>query len=644
MPRAITLQTNFNSGELDPRLGARTDVKQYYQGAAIAKNVLSMPQGGIKRRPGMGYKATLAGEARMASFSFNTEQTYLMVFTNNQIEIFKDGVSQATVTTTYTTAQLFELNWTQSADTMIIVHEDHQPAKLVRGSTHTSWTLSNITFKNHPAYDFDDDYSALTFTLGTSRYKMHESITVTASGAVFEAKHVGGIFEAYAAGEFGVGRITAMASSTSITVKVLDIWLEDAATSPTEGNVLAGDASIGEPVWSSTKGYPKTATFFQGRFWFGGSTKRPQTIWGSVTNDFFNFDQGSGLDDESIAITLDTDQVNAVTGIFAARHLQIFTSGGEFYMPDAVITPEKSSVKRQSLFGSSSVRPRSLDGATLFLDRTGKSIREFVYTYTEDAYTSTSTSLLASHLLSSPVDMDVSRGTSKDDANYLYLVNDNGTMAVFNMLRNQEVSGWTQWVTSGSIEAVCVVVDDVYFVTKRTINGSVVRFLEMVDVDSYTDANERSAPGSATVTGLDHLDGEECRVKADGAVMPNATPTSGNITLSRSAQAVEVGLDYDTLVKTMPLNMDFQNGPTLMRKKRIIRVMLDVHESLGLHVDGTLLPDRALGVGILNNTPTPYTGLKDVYQMGWSELAQVEISQTDPVPMLLLGVSLEMEA
>jgi hypothetical protein len=156
MPRAITLQTNFNSGELDPRLGARTDVKQYYQGAATAKNVLSMPQGGMKRRPGMGYKATLASEARMAAFSFNTEQTYLMVFTNNQIEVFMDGVSQATVPTTYTTVELFELNWTQSADTMIIVHEDHQPVKLVRNTTqgsHGSWTLSNISLSNIPTWN-----------------------------------------------------------------------------------------------------------------------------------------------------------------------------------------------------------------------------------------------------------------------------------------------------------------------------------------------------------------------------------------------------------------------------------------------------------------------------------------------------------
>jgi hypothetical protein len=240
--------------------------------------------------------------------------------------------------------------------------------------------------------------------------------------------------------------------------------------------------------------------------------------------------------------------------------------------------------------------------------------------------------------------MDLLRGTSKDDANYFYIVNADGTMAVFNTLRDQEVSGWTQWVTAGHVEAVCVVLDDVYFITRRTINGSVVRFLEKSDGESFMDAGERSTPGSATVTGLGHLNGEECRVKADGAVMPNATPNSGSITLSRSASAVEVGLDFDVLVKTLPLNMDFQNGPILTRDKRIIKVILNVYESLGLYVDGALLPDRMLGEGILDSSPMPFTGLKEVYLLGWSELAQVEITQRDPLPMLLLGVSLEVEA
>jgi hypothetical protein len=545
---------------MDPRLANRTDVKQFYQGAATALNVVSSPQGGIQRRPGLRYLDTLNGTSRLAAFSFNTEQTYCVVFTNNNIEIFMEGVSQANVTTTYTAAQLAGMNWTQSADTMILVHPDHQPATLVRGASNTSWTLANITLTNIPTHDFGS---------GTA-----------------------------------------------------------------------------EAVWSSTKGWPVSCTFFESRLWFGGSKSRPQSLWGSVTNDFYNFDLGTSLADESIYITLDTDQVNAVTAVYAGRHLQVFTTGGEFYMPDSPLTPEKSAVKRQTRYGSSSIRPVMIDGATLYLDRTGKAVREFVYTYSEDAYTSSSTSILASHLLNTPLDMDVSRGTSKDSANYIYIVNLDGTVAVYNTLRGHEVSGWTQWVTDGVVESVAVVVDEVYFAVKRTINGSTVYYLEATDPDRYTDSCKlvTNSPASATVSGLAHLNGEVCRVKADGSVMSNATVASGSITLTRTASSIEVGLDYEVKVKTMPLNIDFQNGPILTRKKRIIRVIVNLYQSLGIYVDGTLLPDRTLGENVLDTTPTPYTGLKEVFMLGWTDLAQIEITQVDPVPMLLIGLSLEVEA
>jgi len=435
-----------------------------------------------------------------------------------------------------------------------------------------------------------------------------------------------------------------VASSTSATIKVLDTWLEDAASSPTEGNVLAGDAMVAEPVWSATKGWPKQATFYQGRLWFGGSTKRPQTVWGSVTNDFFSFNQGSGLDDESIAITLDTDQVNAVTALYAGRHFQIFTTGGEFMVDGSPITPEKITVKRQTQYGSSNLRPVSLDGATLFLDKTKEAVREFVFSYTEDSYTSTNASLLASHLINAPVDMALYRGTG-DTANYILLVNADGTMAVFNMLRHQEVSAWTQWVTAGTIEAVAVIdADEVYFVVSRTINGVATRFLEKVaQAGEFTDCAITITANSSTVTGLAHLNGEVCRVKADGSVLDNATPASGSITIDRTAVKVEVGLDYDVTVKTMPLNIDFQNGPILMRKKRIVRAILHLHESLGIYVDDELLADRLLG-DALDAVITPYTGIKEISKMGWTELAQITISQKDPLPMLLMGLSLEVEA
>ena len=52
MPKSQFMQTSFASGELSPLLLGRTDLDQYYKGAQTAENVVIVPQGGVKRRPG----------------------------------------------------------------------------------------------------------------------------------------------------------------------------------------------------------------------------------------------------------------------------------------------------------------------------------------------------------------------------------------------------------------------------------------------------------------------------------------------------------------------------------------------------------------------------------------------------------------
>jgi hypothetical protein len=564
VPRLRTLQTAFNAGVLDPRLAARTDVKQYYQGADTGTNVLALPQGGFKRRPGMAYYATLGAESVLFTFSFNVEQTYVMAFQNNAIKVYKDGELQATVTTTYTLAQCKELNVTQSADTMIIVHEDHQPAKLVRGGSHTSWTKSNITLSNIPNFDFG-------------------------SGA--------------------------------------------------------------EAVWSATRGWPKTAAFFQQRLWFGGSGQRPQTLWGSVVADYYNFNVSSGGDDDAIDVTLDTNQINGIVALMPARHLQLFTTGGEFYISSSPITPGNIAIKNQTRFGSSTTPPVNIDGATLFLDYGQSSVREFLFSWEEDAYTSNSATLLASHLITTPVDMDARRGTATEDANYVYVVNSDGTMAVFNTLRAQQVAGWTKWQTTGEIQAVTVEGTEVWFAVKRTINSATVYYLEKADPDTYTDANKKQTQSaSTTVSNLAHLNGQSSRVRADGSIMDDATPSSGSITLARNGTVVEVGLDYDVTVTSMPVTSDFNNGSILTEKKRLIRIVGDFYQTLGVYVTTTgtssnvLVPERNLGEDVLDAAPSAYTGIKEVYLNGWDRLAQVTITQTDPQPFTLLGLLIEVEA
>jgi hypothetical protein len=97
------------------------------------------------------------------------------------------------------------------------------------------------------------------------------------------------------------------------------------------------------------------------------------------------------------------------------------------------------------------------------------------------------------------------------------------------------------------------------------------------------------------------------------------------------------------MIETMPVNQDFQDGPTLTRKKRVVRVIANLYESLGVSVNGEYMVDRSFGMA-LGSHITPFTGIKEMYLLGWTDIAQVSITQIDPGPMTILGLGVEVEA
>ena len=87
------LQTNFNAGEIDPLLAARTDIEQYFQGAGRLRNVFVVPQGGVKRRPGTEFLADLGAVPRVNLIPFiygGDGSKSLFVFTQGTLQIFED--------------------------------------------------------------------------------------------------------------------------------------------------------------------------------------------------------------------------------------------------------------------------------------------------------------------------------------------------------------------------------------------------------------------------------------------------------------------------------------------------------------------------------------------------------------------------
>ena len=161
MADSSPILTNFTSGELSPRLNGRIDMDKYYNGASTISNFMVLMHGGLSKRPGTRHIAeikTSSGSnsgARLIPFTFSKTQAYILEFGHNYIRFFKDegqiesGGSPYEIATTYTAAQLDELEFVQSADVLFIVHESHNPAKLSR-TGHTAWTLTDVTFVDGP--------------------------------------------------------------------------------------------------------------------------------------------------------------------------------------------------------------------------------------------------------------------------------------------------------------------------------------------------------------------------------------------------------------------------------------------------------------------------------------------------------------
>ena len=169
MARFVNIQTNFTTGELDPLVRSRVDLDAYRNALETAQNVICQPQGGVTRRPGSKFITEIGGSpengVRLIHFEFSVDDSYMLCFTTNRMYVFKDKALITNIngsgndyldTTGYglTGDHLDHINWTQSADTLIIVDEDAKPVKIVRGASDSAWTISNVTFDSVPQYAF----------------------------------------------------------------------------------------------------------------------------------------------------------------------------------------------------------------------------------------------------------------------------------------------------------------------------------------------------------------------------------------------------------------------------------------------------------------------------------------------------------
>ena len=701
MAKVRKLQSSFVAGELDPNLYGRVDIPDFDNGAAKLRNVYVRPQGGVSRREGTKFIAQVNGNnvARIVPFQFNQEQTYLLVFTAGRLDIYqKDGTAVTNITSspisTLTEAQIKEMTYTQSADTVILFHIDVQPIKILRTGAST-WTSEFITFENIPTYNYPDgSYTGTdevqnikllaggwhndttTFTL---KLKDQETDSILwSSTATTTASRIQAALRALDITSNTGITVASAGGSTGLYVQSFNVtfggddgdqpWGEmgwELKGSLNQVETLSiqvtteGDTG-GEAVMSGTRGYPATGCFHKGRLIIGGLKSRPQTILMSRVGSFFDLGEGDALATDGINITISDSQVNAIRHIVSGRALNIFTTGGEYSIRSATnepITPENISgqLQKETSHGCTKVIPTEFDGAVIFVEsesstdaQAGRIFRQFIFNDTEQSFNANNVSIFSQHLINNPFSVAVRRSTSTFPANYMYVVNNDGTVAVLNSMREQNLLAWTLFESDTyDFEDVAVIGDTAFFVMHDGTNRIIASLDSNYMLDGGVAETASPATDSFTLT-YDIHDSTTVNCRGDNFILDDvAVNASSEITTSAEVESVEVGYNFMAEVQALPLDVVIQGQSFAGEFKKVPVVNVNFKDTRQAVVDNDGnsfdVPMRQLGDGSLNSAIPLYTGWKKVYLRGNGKNLQPTFKQTEPHEFNILSIHYEVK-
>ncbi|CAB4126150.1 hypothetical protein UFOVP68_12 [uncultured Caudovirales phage] len=578
------------------------------------------------------------------------------------------------------------LRTTQSADTMWIAACDGsvQPQTLRRAGA-TSWSIAANTFPNGPFKDVDPTQ---TITVSASA-ATGAGVTITASTSIFTADDVGTAFymetgdptgdtmwesaKSYTVGarirysgnvyqctattgtgggssvssqknayppvhliglasdginkwlylhsSYGWGTITAQTGTTA-TMTVTSRIPDDI--------VSAGSTTRwAKAAFSTTEGWPTDVTFFKQRLVFS----RGRQLFMSQVGSYDNFTERDGPDITSataINLTLTEDRLDNVRWMIQSRALLCGTSVSELSIQEQtqqkVFAADNLQNVPQTQYGSGGPHPIRVGEAVLFVQRSGKRLREMKYDFSIDRYKAEDLNVLAPHVADAGI---IGMDFALEPDNQLWTVLSDGKVAVLTYNRDRGVVGWTPVIIGGTsdagawgaVEAVAVIPkpdatrDDVWLVVRRTVNGNTVRYVEIVEDYRLCEAGVEnsffvdcgltySGTPATIISGLGHLEGETVQILVDGSTHADRVVSSGSVTLDRPGSVVNVGLKFTSILQTMRPDMGAQNGSGQTRRRSVSQAVFRFVNSVGgkfgpsltsLNPVPTLNPRAAIG-------------------------------------------------
>ena len=559
----------------------------------------------------------------------------------------------------YALADIPDVKMAQSADTLYLVHPSYAPRKLTR-SSHTAWTLTTITFLDGPYMETN----ITTTTLTPSAFAPGAGVTITASAITgindntgFQTTDIGRFIRMQQGTVWGYCLITARTSTTVVTVTVILTLTSVAAKTVWR---------LGS--WSDTTGYPFGITIFEQRLVFAATGTEPQHLWLSTTSSYEDMSPsatgGTVSDSDAVTYKLGSNRVNAIQWLAGAQQLYIGTSGEEFTMTGATLESVSAVnpplVRSGTTEGSFNLQPVRIGSRVIFVQRSGRELRELTWSDGEQTLVTEELSLLADHFLRSP-NYVVTMAYQNKPNRTIWLVRSDGALLSFCNYVVEKVRAWAlmgstaasglyKWVTV--IPSVDLLDDQAWFVMQRTVGGVTKHFVEMQnqDISVHSGLVYSGAP-LAAVTGLAHLNGETVRVVGDGAVYDDQVVVRGSVDLAYGASAgpaaseISVGLAITPNPSGSTLEPAIKDnaGSTRYKRKHWASLAFEVEETLGLTINGKTQIQYRTPADPMDSVEPSFTGTKQIANLGWTRNGSISWEQTLPLPATVLGYSGELE-
>ncbi len=657
MARSAPSFSAFSAGEISPLLEGRTGIEKYKEGLADLTNMIVMPTGGTKRRPGTEYLGEVKSssvKSRLIPFQFKTTDTYILEFGNEIMRVYRNGAQVLNATAKTITAATKASPGVLTSNSHGFSNGDEIFIESVGGMTELNgrnYRVANSTTNTFTLTDLFDvainTTSFTTYTSGGTATEIFELATPYPEAKVPDVRFVQSADTMYFVHpEYAIRTLTRSDHNN---------W-----TFATPS--ISGSPS---PALNTSGNYPSVVTFFEQRLVFANTAANPQTIWFSKNADYTNFTAGTG-DNDALIYTIASNTVDSIRYLSSTRVLAIGTTGGEFVLTstnDGPVTPTTTLIRKYSNYGTANVEPVQVADVTLFLQRGARKVREFKFVgdVNTSGYAAPDMTILAEHISQGGI---TAFAYQQEPESIVWALRSDGTLLGLTYRREEEVVGWHKHTIGGVFGTGQAIVesiaplptdtgnDDLYLIVKRTINSQTKRYVEVLkpfDFGSVTTAaffvdSGLAYSGSAvtSLSGLYHLEGQSVAILANGATHPDETVSGGGITLDYSSTTAAVGFSYTSQMQTMRIESGSEDGTSQGKPKRIHAVTLRLFETVGIEVGNSSseidrIPFRDSSMAMDQGIPL-FTGDKEIeFPGGFDNDDRIYVRQSQVLPMTVLA-------